>query len=188
MNTNGCILSRISDSFTDATDWPLMIQHGEYQGGPGGFPFNDIAWWRYRQITGIALECTDKIMLGIQIKYGDIWAPKRGGVQEEPCQCDYPSAWCRPEHNHHVMNVTLDSDERVTSVNMTMGRSSNLHNFYILHFATISTNKRVFNTCGNDTPTSNATTVHLEGHRLEFISGKRGCVIDGLQLHWSKDT
>ena len=162
------------------TDWPEFIHHGDYYGGPGGQPFNDEGWWRYRQITGIALECTDNFMLGIQIKYGDYWAPTYAGVHV--CPCVNANTFCKPNDNYHVLNVILGSLERVTSVNMTVGRTFGI---YFVHSVTLSTNNRVISTCGKQSPTNEGKNVLLEGHRLEFISGRGACVLDGLQFHWS---
>ena len=171
---------------TGSTETPDLITHGEYYGDDtGGKPFNDEASWQRRQITGIATECTDKFIIGIQIKYGDNWAPKHGGITH--CKCETRSFWCKPEDNHHVMNIALDSDERVTGFNMTMGTAGHTmpHIYYVVHFATISTNKRVLSTCGEQSTVGNETSVFLKGNRLEYISGRAGCAIDGLRLHWS---
>ena len=104
------------------------------------------------------------------MKYGDDWAPMRGIDENKVCG-----------KFGKLLNYTFESDERITSINITYGKSYLTY----VHMLAITTNKRVLDTCGNEEPGKDGKSVVLEGNRLEYISGRIGCVIDGLRFHWS---
>ena len=156
-----------------------LIQSSKYFGGNGGSSaFDDKRWWQKTQIKGMRIACSNSkgpnTINGIQMKYGNIWAPGRGIVEECP-KYDY-ATWTE---------YTFDSDERITSVNVTYGVSFSSPPVNFVHSLTMTTNKRMLKKCGTKQPTRNAKTIALCGNRLEYISGRQGCLIDGLQFHWS---
>ena len=106
---------------------------------------------------------------GIQMRYGQDWAPMRGIDPNEICG-----------KFGKLLNYTFESDERIISINITYGIT---HLKYI-HSITFTTNKRVLDTCGNDAPDTSGKSVVTEGNGLQYISGRAGCVVDGLRFHW----
>ena len=150
---------------------PFMIDSSKYIGGDGGTEFDDKLWWRYKKLTGVKLCCLG-LFDAIQMKYGNDWAPIHG-VHDV----------CSNHGNCKWKEFSLDSDERIINVTITYGIHPQVNT--IIHTIAMSTNKRSLDSCGTDQPDSNGKTVTLTGHSLEYISGKTGCLMDGLTFHWS---
>ncbi|KAK3085155.1 hypothetical protein FSP39_025149 [Pinctada imbricata] len=138
-------------------------------GRTGGNPFNDCSSWKGRDITAVRLGCSTVFLFYIQLKYGDTWAPQHG-LQDG----------CDPESLYGVrsiQNVTYDLDpsEYVTSISGT----SHPTRTYVQSI-TFRTNKRTLPRCGPE----DGVKKTVNGSHLLYISGRKGCVIDGIELHW----
>ena len=144
-------------------------------GGPAGGTFDDKSSWKYQKITAIKLECSDKYMSSIQMKYGDTWGPKHGSVPH-----------CSTKWHCKSYMKTLDAanDERIESVEMIHGRS--WWNVVLIHKAKFNTNKGELITCGGDTTHSGRKADEWKGYRLQYISGRSGEFVDNLKFHWTE--
>ncbi|KAK3103856.1 hypothetical protein FSP39_022444 [Pinctada imbricata] len=132
-------------------------------GGNGGWPFSDSDLWTNKPVTGIRMQC-GRVLVSMQLKYGDNWGPVWGGAVSQ--WCEFPATY--------DVEADFEPDEYVTGVNAT-------HNTYI-NSVTLQTNKRALRTCGT---TTGNTIKDIQGNRMLYISGQKGCYIDRLNLHWA---
>ena len=151
------------------------MHHSKIYGGLGGGPYDDKSSWQYNSITAIRLECSNIYIHSIQMKYGDIWALKHGGVS--PCATDFP---CKS----HTKALNAAGDERIESVEMILGKA--WWNLGMIYKATFITNKGELIACGGDSPPSGRTSESFKGYRLQYISGRSGQFVDNLKFHWTE--
>ena len=80
-----------------------------------------------------------KYSTGVQVQYGEDWAPPHGFPDDPFCN-SYSLKW---------LNYTLDYDERITSVNISYGMTDYGPD-KIVHTFAVVTNKRALEPCQVD--------------------------------------
>ena len=138
--------------------------------GGGGPLFDDRSAWKYENVTAIRLVCSIHHVHSIQMKYGDTWAKNHGNLG------------C-PNYNCKTHTKTLADDERITDVEMIVGKTWGIVS---IHKATFHTNTGELISCGGDTPQSGKAAEESSGYRLQYINGGAGDIVDSLQFHWSE--
>ena len=108
---------------------------------------------------------------GIQVRYGEDWAPPHGTPDDPYCH----------SQTLKTLNYTLASDEHITRVSMKYGKTD-YGPSKIIHTFAIFTNKRSLDGCKVDEQSLRTEkSTNASGIRLDYVSSSSGCSVYGIK-------